>query len=399
MAQYDYDLFVIGGGSGGVRAARMTANLGHRVALAEESRMGGTCVIRGCIPKKMLVYASHFAEDFELAKGFGWSVGETSFDWPTLIANKNKEIARLEGIYLKAVEGAGATVYHERATLRDSHTITLSGGRTLTADKILIATGGHPTRELIVSPGAELCITSNEAFELKELPKHIVIAGGGFIAVEFAHIFHGLGAEVTLVYRGPKVLRGFDEDLRDCLHASMARRGIRVLTNTIFALVEKCDGRLRARTVSGEEIVADQVMLAVGRVPNTTGLGLERAGVTLGIRGRVEVGSLFAHRGREHLRRRRCHRSHCVDARRHPRSDGIRENRVRERADPRGPHACSCRGVLDPRDRHGWSHRSGRAATRAQHRRLQIRLPSIANHAVRDRRSDAFEARCRSKNR
>ncbi len=289
MAQYDYDLFVIGGGSGGVRAARMTAHLGHRVALAEESRMGGTCVIRGCIPKKLLVYASHFAEDFELAKSFGWSVGETAFDWPILIANKNKEIARLEGLYLKAVEGAGATVYRERATLLDAHTISLSGGRSFTADKILIATGGHPTRELIVSPGAELCITSNEAFELKELPKHIVIAGGGFIAIEFAHIFHGLGVDVTLVYRGPKVLRGFDEDLRDCLHASMARRGIRVLTNSIFALVEKRGGRLLATTVSGEEIVADQVMLAVGRVPNTTGLGLERAGVTLGIRGRVEV--------------------------------------------------------------------------------------------------------------
>jgi glutathione reductase (NADPH) len=289
MAQYDYDLFVIGGGSGGVRAARMTANLGHRVALAEESRMGGTCVIRGCIPKKLLVYASHFAEDFELAKSFGWTVGETSFDWPTLIANKNREIARLEALYLKGVEGAGATVYYERATLLDAHTISLSSGRTFTADKILIATGGHPTHELIVSPGAELCITSNEAFDLNELPKRIVIAGGGYIAVEFAHIFHGLGVDVTLVYRGPKVLRGFDEDLRDCLHASMARRGIRVLTNTIFALVEKRNGRLLATTTSGEEFVADQVMLAVGRVPNTTGLGLERAGVTLGIRGRVEV--------------------------------------------------------------------------------------------------------------
>ncbi len=290
MPRFDYDLFVIGGGSGGVRAARMTANLGYRVALAEESRMGGTCVIRGCIPKKLLVYASHFAEDFELAKSFGWTVGETSFDWPTLIANKDKEIARLEGLYTKGVEGAGATLFHERATLLDTHTVVLSGGRTITADKILIATGGHATRDLGGGiAGAEHCITSNEAFDLQQLPGSIVIAGGGYIAVEFAHIFHGLGVDVTLVYRGPKVLRGFDEDLRDCLHASMARRSLRVLTNTIFASVEKHSGGLHVQTSKGDTLVADQVMLAIGRVPNTAGLGLERAGVALGARGRVEV--------------------------------------------------------------------------------------------------------------
>jgi len=289
MAKYDYDLFVVGGGSGGVRAARMAANLGLRVALAEESRMGGTCVIRGCIPKKLLVYASHFAEDFELAKSFGWTVGEASFDWPTLIANKDKEISRLEGLYLKAVEGAGGTVFHERATLSDAHTVRLSGGQSFTADIILIATGGHPLRDLGNVAGAEHCITSTDAFDLKEFPKHIVIAGGGYIAVEFAHIFHGLGAEVTLVYRGPKVLRGFDEDLRDALHLSMGRRGITVLTNSIFTSIERRGDQIESKTSTGETLVADQVMLAIGRVPNTSGLGLEKIGVTTGTRGRIEV--------------------------------------------------------------------------------------------------------------
>ena len=289
MAQYDYDLFVVGGGSGGVRAARLTANLGFRVALAEESRMGGTCVIRGCIPKKLLVYASHFAEDFELAKSFGWTVGETSFDWPTLIANKDREIARLEGLYRKAVEDAGGTVFHERAMLGDAHTVRLSGGRSFTADKILIATGGYPWRDPGIVPGAEHCITSNEAFDLKEFPKHIVIAGGGYIAVEFAHIFHGLGAEVTLIYRGPKVLRGFDEDLRDALHLSMGRRGIAVLTNSIFTAIARHGDQLQAKTSTGQTLVADQVMLAIGRVPNTGGLGLENIGVATGKRGQVEV--------------------------------------------------------------------------------------------------------------
>jgi glutathione reductase (NADPH) len=289
MSRYDYDLFVIGGGSGGVRAARLAGKLGLRVGLAEESRMGGTCVIRGCVPKKLLVYAGHFAEDFELARSFGWTVGATSFDWPTLIANKNKEIFRLEGLYLKAVEGAGAAVFHERATFEDAHTLRLSGGRAVTADKILIATGGHPSRDLGGPAGAELCITSNEAFDLKELPKSIVIAGGGYIAVEFAHIFHALGVDVTLVYRGPKVLRGFDDDLRDALHASMARRGLHVLTDSIFTSIEKHGSGLRAQTSKGETLIADEIMLAIGRYPNTAGLSLDRIGIATGSRGKIVV--------------------------------------------------------------------------------------------------------------
>ena len=300
MAEYDYDLFVIGAGSGGVRAARLAASLGARVGLAEESRMGGTCVIRGCIPKKLLVYAGHFAEDFELAKSYGWRVGEVSFDWPSLIANKDKEIARLEGLYLRAVEGAGGAVLHERAVFEDAHTLRLACGRAVTADKILIATGGHPSRDLVSAPGAEHCITSNEAFDLKVLPKRIVIAGGGYIAVEFAHIFHALGVETTLAYRGPKVLRGFDEDLRDALHASMARRGITVLTERIFTKIERRDDGLHAQTSKADTFIADQIMLAIGRRPNTAGLGLERAGVMLGQRGEVAVDE-FSRSNVEHI--------------------------------------------------------------------------------------------------
>ena len=288
MPSTDFELFVIGGGSGGVRAARLAASLGVRVGLAEESRMGGTCVIRGCIPKKLFVYAGHFAEEFEVAKSFGWNVGAVSFDWQTLIANKDKEISRLEGLYTGGVVAAGGTVLHERAVLEDAHTVRLSSGRVVTADKILIATGGHPAHELVMA-GSQHCITSNEAFELAQLPKRIVIAGGGYIAVEFAHIFHALGVETTLVYRGPKVLRGFDEDMRDALTASMARRGIKVLTERLFASIEKRDDGLHVQTDKGETLIADQIMLAIGRVPNTKGLGLENAGVTLGKRGQILV--------------------------------------------------------------------------------------------------------------
>src|SRR6478752_4113617 len=218
MSNYDYDLFVIGGGSGGVRASRMAAMTGARVALAEESRMGGTCVIRGCIPKKLLVYASQFSENVKDAAGYGWDFGDAKFDWPTLIANKDREIARLEGLYTKAVEGAGVKIFADRAVFEDPHTLLLlNSGKRITAEKILIATGNTPTREMGTShviPGGELCITSDEAFHLEKLPERILIAGGGYIAIEFAHIFQGLGSKVSLVYRGEKPLRGFDEDMR-----------------------------------------------------------------------------------------------------------------------------------------------------------------------------------------
>ncbi|HEX4294259.1 MAG TPA: glutathione-disulfide reductase [Rhizomicrobium sp.] len=293
MSKYDYDLFVIGGGSGGVRASRMAALGGARVALAEEYRLGGTCVIRGCIPKKLFVYASHFSEDFHDATGYGWSVGETRFDWPTLIANKDKEIDRLEAIYRRNVEAAGVTIFGDRAVFEDPHTVLLlNEGRRVTADKILIATGNRPTREMgttHIVPGGDLCITSDEAFHLDKLPGRILIAGGGYIALEFAHIFHGLGSKVSLVYRGDKPLRGFDEDLRDAIMASMQRRGLEVLLGCEFKGIEKRGYSLHAETNKGAVIECDQVMLAIGRAPNTAMLHVEKAGVSLGRKGEIVV--------------------------------------------------------------------------------------------------------------
>ncbi len=293
MTKFDYDLFVIGGGSGGVRASRMAAMTGAKVALAEEYRMGGTCVIRGCIPKKLFVYASQFSENIVDAKGYGWNFGGCKFDWPTLIANKDKEIARLEGLYTKNVNAAGATIIQDRAVFEDAHTLRLlNSGKLVTADKILIATGNRPTREMGTShivPGGDLCITSDEAFHLKELPKRILIAGGGYIALEFAHIFHGLGSHVSLVYRGDKPLRGFDEDLRDALVTSMQTRGLDVLLGCEFTKVEKRGNSLHAETNKGAVIECDQIMLAIGRQPNTAALHVEKAGVELGKKGEVKV--------------------------------------------------------------------------------------------------------------
>jgi glutathione reductase (NADPH) len=291
--KFDYDLFVIGGGSGGVRASRMAAMTGARVAIAEESRMGGTCVIRGCIPKKLLVYASQFSENFLDAPGYGWTLGEPKFDWPTLIANKDREIARLEQLYITNVKAAGVQIIADRAVFEDAHTLRLlNENRTVTAEKILIATGNHPTREMGTShpiPGGELCITSNEAFHLKTLPRRILIAGGGYIALEFAHIFHGLGSHVSLVYRGDKPLRGFDDDMRDALCSSMKERGLEVLLGCEFAKVEKRGDSLHAETNKGATIECDQIMLAIGLMPNTMALHVEKAGVELGKKGQVVV--------------------------------------------------------------------------------------------------------------
>jgi glutathione reductase (NADPH) len=293
MTKYDYDLFVIGGGSGGVRASRMAALAGAKVALAEEWRMGGTCVIRGCIPKKLLVYASHFSENFLDAPGYGWTMGEPKFDWATLIANKDKEIDRLEGLYTANVEKAGVTILQDRAVFEDEHTLLLvNSQKKVTAKKILIATGTRPTREMGTShiiPGGELCITSDEAFHLKELPRRILIAGGGYIALEFAHIFHGLGSHVSLVYRGDKPLRGFDDDMRDAVCASMQARGLEVLLGCEFSKIEKRGDCLHAETNKGAIIECDQIMLAIGRMPNTMALHVEKAGVELGKKGEVKV--------------------------------------------------------------------------------------------------------------
>lgn len=303
MTVYDYDLFVIGGGSGGVRAARVAASLGKRVAVAEEYRFGGTCVIRGCVPKKLLVYASQYHEHFEDAAGYGWAVGESLFDWHKLTAAKDKEITRLEGLYRKGLENNGAEIIASRAELIDQHTIRIvKSGRTVTAERIIIATGGTPNPHSAL-PGHEYCISSNEAFDLPELPRSILIAGGGYIAVEFANIFHGLGVETTLIYRGKEILSRFDHDMRQGLHEAMTEKGIRIiLTNVIEQVNKAVTGGLVAKTMSGETLAVDTVMLALGRDPNTQGLGLKAAGVQLDEHGaiivdkysRTSVPSIFA---------------------------------------------------------------------------------------------------------
>lgn len=288
-AKYDYDLFVIGAGSGGVRASRIAAGHGARVAVAEEYRVGGTCVIRGCVPKKLFVYASQFSEEFEDAAGFGWTVGETSFSWEKLLANKDREIDRLNGIYIRNMENSGVKIFQTRAVLKDAHTVHLvAEGRDVTADKILIATGGTPFKPASVQ-GIEHAITSNEAFHLDELPKRGIVVGGGYIAVEFAGIFNGLGVETTLLYRRDKILRNFDEDLRDGLMEEIQKKGVDLRTNADIASIERKGKLLIATMKDGSTIEAGFIMYATGRVPNSHGMGLEEAGVTLKKDGAVEV--------------------------------------------------------------------------------------------------------------
>jgi glutathione reductase (NADPH) len=288
MGEFDFDLFVIGGGSGGVRAARIAAGHGAKVAIAEEYRFGGTCVIRGCVPKKLLVYASRFRDEFEDAAGFGWRLPKPAFDWPTLIASKDAEIARLEGLYRAGLERAGVTMLQARAELADAHTLTIEpGNRELTARTILVATGAHPV--VLQVPGAGHAITSNEAFHLDALPKSILIVGGGYIAVEFAGIFNGLGVDTTLVYRGPKILRGFDDELRDHLTEELSKRGIDVVCNAEIAAIDKARGHYYVALRDGSKVETGTVMFATGRVPNTKGLGLEAAGVELGEKGQIVV--------------------------------------------------------------------------------------------------------------
>ncbi|WMT78260.1 glutathione-disulfide reductase [Bradyrhizobium sp. Ash2021] len=280
MAEFDVDLFVIGGGSGGVRAARIAAGYGAKVMVAEEYRMGGTCVIRGCVPKKLFVMGSHVRHEIEDATGFGWTIPEVSFDWPTLVANKDKEIARLEGIYAANVEKSGARIVKTRAVLEDAHTLRLASGEAVTAKYVLIATGGAPNHGPAI-PGIEHVISSNEAFHLTELPKRIVIQGGGYIALEFAGIFAGYGADVTVIYRGDNILRGFDEDVRKHLRAEMEKQGITILTGCTVTRIDKHGKDFTTHLSSGSSIASDKVMFAIGRHPNVAGLGLETAGVAL----------------------------------------------------------------------------------------------------------------------
>lgn len=280
MAEFDVDLFVIGGGSGGVRAARIAAGHGARVTVAEEYRMGGTCVIRGCVPKKLLVYASHVHQEIEDAAGFGWTIPPARFDWPTLIANKDREIARLEAAYTANVEKAGARIVKTRAVFEDPHTLRLTTGETVRAKHILIATGGAPNHGTAI-PGIEHVISSNEAFHLPALPRRIVIQGGGYIALEFAGIFAGLGSDVTVVYRGDNILRGFDEDVRSHLRAEMEKLGIAIITGCTVTKIDRHGDEFTTHLSSGASLSSEQVMFAIGRYPNVANLGLEKAGVAI----------------------------------------------------------------------------------------------------------------------
>jgi glutathione reductase (NADPH) len=288
MPKFDYDLFVIGAGSGGVRAARLASMSGARVGIAEEHRVGGTCVIRGCVPKKFMVYASEFASHFKAAEGYGWSKSQAAFDWPAFLRAKDIEIARLSGIYVANLQNAGADLAHARAELQDAHTVKLNDrDRAYSAEKVLIATGGRPTRPGI--PGIEFAITSNEAFHLPELPKTMLIVGGGYIAVEFAGIFAGLGVETTLMYRGANILRGFDNDVRAHLATEMERRGVTIVLGCEHTRLEKTAAGVKSTFTNAQEMTSDVVMYATGREPYTAGLGLESAGVALNARGAVAV--------------------------------------------------------------------------------------------------------------
>jgi glutathione reductase (NADPH) len=290
MPQYDYDLFVIGAGSGGVRAARLAAKTGAKVAIAEQVQVGGTCVLRGCVPKKLLVYASEFSQNFRDAKGFGWTVDWARFDWPTLRDAVQNEVNRLSGLYQKNLDGAGVVTFEDRAVVTDAHTVRLTReGKSLTTARILIATGGHTYRPEEIK-GQELGITSTDAFLLDNLPSSVVIAGGGYIALEFATIFSGLGVDTTVVYRGERVLRGFDHDVRAHVQAELERSGVRIVCGSVISEVAPLAQNRKLVTLTNSmRIEADQLLWAVGRVPNTMGLGLENAGVQLNERGAVVV--------------------------------------------------------------------------------------------------------------
>ncbi len=288
MSEFDFDLFTIGAGSGGVRASRVAAAHGARVAVAEEYRVGGTCVIRGCVPKKMLVYGAHFAEDLVDAKQFGWDIPETSFDWVRLRDHVQNDITRLNGLYTETLENHDVTIFHERAVFSGDHEITLASGKVVTAKYILIATGAEPAR--LEFPGSDLAITSNEAFHLDAIPKRIIIAGGGYIANEFAGIFHEFGAKVTIVNRGDQLLRSYDDALSDRLLKISMMKGIQFLFNTTFqSITQKDDGSLHVALAGSDDLEVDCVMFATGRTPHSKGLGLENVGVEQGSIGEILV--------------------------------------------------------------------------------------------------------------
>lgn len=290
MARYDYDLITIGGGSGGVRASRMSAAHGARVALIEAGPLGGTCVNVGCIPKKLFSYAAHFSSDFADARGYGWTVADAQFDWPTLLANKDREITRLNGIYAKLLQDAGVKVIAGRARIVDPHTVAV-GGITLTGAHVLVATGGHAVKADI--PGAELGITSDQAFHLNALPRRAVLLGAGYIAVEFASIFNGLGVDTTLIHRGERLLRRFDDDLGKVLAEELAQQGVKLMLNETVSALSRDGGEVQVTLGSGRKFKTDLVLFATGRRPNVDGLGLEAAGVALAKNGAVAVDDFY----------------------------------------------------------------------------------------------------------
>ncbi len=344
MAEFNVDLFVIGGGSGGVRAARIAAGHGARVMLAEEYRMGGTCVIRGCVPKKLLVYASHIHHEIGDAAGFGWTIPSATFDWPTLIANKDKEIARLEAAYTSNVEKSGARIVKTRAAFEDPHTLRLATGEAVRARYVLVATGGAPNHGLAIA-GIEHVISSNEVFHLNALPKRIVIQGGGYIALEFACIFAGFGSDVTLIYRGENILRGFDDDVRSHVRAEMEKEGISIITGTTVDKVEKHGKEFTTHLSNGSSIASDQVMFAIGRHPNVANLGLEKAGVAINPNnGGIAVDG-FSRTSVPHI--------YEPDAGRDPRGSRVCRYGVWQAAGRSRPCQYSDRGVFPTRDRYG----------------------------------------------
>ncbi len=286
MSSFDFDLYVIGAGSGGVRASRIAASHGARVAICEDSRVGGTCVIRGCVPKKLMSYAAHFAEDFEDAAGFGWTVGDATFSWETFLQRKDAEIDRLNRIYLKLLADSGVTLHEGRGRLVDAHTVEVDG-RCYTAEKVLIAVGGKPVKPDF--PGNEHCLTSDEIFHIPHLPRRMVVVGGGYIAVEFAGIFNALGVEVHLVYRGDQILRGFDADVRRVLAREMQNRGVHLHLHSEIASVEPAGQTLQVQLQDGSTLETDRVLCATGRVPRTDGLGLEKAGVYVNAKDEIPV--------------------------------------------------------------------------------------------------------------
>ena len=377
---YDYDLYVIGAGSGGVRASRISAGFGARVAVAEDRPLGGTCVNVGCVPKKLFVYSSHTSEDIEDAAGYGWTVEGVKFHWPTLIANKNKEIERLNGIYRKLLDNAGVDLHEARATLVDAHTVDVAG-RQVTAETILIATGGWPYLPDI--PGVEHAITSNEAFFLDDLPKRVAVIGGGYIAVEFAGIFNGMGSKVTQLYRGEQILRGFDADVRHTLAEEIRKKGIDLRCHVNVMRIDKTDTGLTLHLTDDSMLEVDTVMFATGRVPNTKDLNLHDIGVATDEKGAIPGRRVLQDLGRQHLRHRRRDRPHRAHPRRDHGGHGLRPHPLWRHADGRRPRQRAVRRVQPAAGRLGRP--DGRGGARRARRRPHLPLHLYADEAHHDR--------------